>query len=247
MADEPNIVDPPTLSNLKLTADFIKSVDSRVKLSIAGKPHTDLVSSLDSIACADYQAPLWAEELNALAAAGGYAGVYPNGFGPNQAGGLVAMQPVTHRLLIWGLWNAGYRAVVWWSIGDWVEGEVEHNPWKGDWFGPVMIYPPRSTSENGPIDSIRWSALREGLEDVELFEQLRLLIAAKKAPESSIATAQAALAAVGTTATHFPQGLNQYDDEFGVHDLSAIETVRNNVIDAIILLNSSTANPAGAF
>ncbi len=104
-----------------------------------------------------------------------------------------------------------------------------------------------AASENGPISSTRWAAVRQGLQDVELFQKLQTLINNLRGIASStdLTNAASALAAVGTTASHVPQGLNgDYWDEFGTYDYAAIETVRTNVINSIITLEGyPTAHP----
>jgi len=50
-------------------------------------------------------------------------------------------------------------------------GDME-DPWTAGQGGSgVLMYPPRSPKEKGPIDSVRWELFREGLED---YEYLRL-------------------------------------------------------------------------
>jgi hypothetical protein len=42
------------------------------------------------------------------------------------------------------------------------------DPWSaGQGSSGVLLYPPRSNQEHGPIDSVRWELFREGLEDYE--------------------------------------------------------------------------------
>ena len=54
----------------------------------------------------------------------------------------------------------------WWGTTCW-RGEFE-DPWTaGRGSSGVLLYPPRTPDERGPIDSIRWELFREGLEDYE--------------------------------------------------------------------------------
>jgi hypothetical protein len=96
--------------------------------------------------------------------------------------------------------------------------------------------------ESGPISSTRWAAFRQGLQDVELFQKLQTLINNLQGIASStdLTNAAKALAAVGTTVTHFPQAMDPTFDEFGIYDYAAIETVRTNVINSIITLEGYT-------
>ncbi|MEN6356002.1 MAG: glycoside hydrolase domain-containing protein [Armatimonadota bacterium] len=64
--------------------------------------------------------------------------------------------------------QGGYDGFLRWAYNDWSESPYEHVQWQahitfpsGDTF---LVYP----GENGPISSLRWEQLREGIQDYEL-------------------------------------------------------------------------------
>lgn len=76
-----------------------------------------------------------------------------------------------HRILFWQTWALGLRGFHYWCVNQAPEGR---NPWvsqlditpvNGDGF---LVYP----SAKGPVSSIRWEAIRDGIED---FDYLVLL------------------------------------------------------------------------
>jgi hypothetical protein len=95
---------------------------------------------------------------------------YPNNFTDHPA--------VTHRIRFWMLWKHRVQGSLYWSTTYW-----RTNPWKdaasipprGGFWGNgdgYLVFPPvREKSKepvlSGPIDTIRWELIREGLEDIE--------------------------------------------------------------------------------
>ena len=61
--------------------------------------------------------------------------------------------------------QGGYDGLLRWSYNDWPEDPYAHPEW-GDWptGDTFLVYP----GENGPVSSLRWEQLREGIQDYEL-------------------------------------------------------------------------------
>jgi len=79
------------------------------------------------------------------------------------------------RTIGWRLWNFQLDGTLtWFRVADWQRNlwEEPHGGFRGLNGEGILLYPPRDASEIGPINSIRWELLREGLED---YEYLHLL------------------------------------------------------------------------
>ncbi|HPU96360.1 MAG TPA: DUF4091 domain-containing protein [Candidatus Hydrogenedentes bacterium] len=74
---------------------------------------------------------------------------------------------VEHRILFWQAWAAGIRGLQYWCINYVPDGDdpfnsvVDATPVNGD---GLLVYP----GTDGPIPSIRWEILRDGIEDYDL-------------------------------------------------------------------------------
>lgn len=73
---------------------------------------------------------------------------------------------IEHRILFWQSWALGMRGMQYWNVNNWPDdGDPYTNvtditPVNGD---GVLIYPDKS----GPVSSIRWEIIRDGLEDYD--------------------------------------------------------------------------------
>ncbi|MCL4215421.1 MAG: DUF4091 domain-containing protein [Candidatus Hydrogenedentes bacterium] len=85
---------------------------------------------------------------------------------------LIDFNGIEHRTLFWQIWTLGMKGFSYWSINHTAPGQ---NPWEdlldvtpvnGDGF---LVYP----SANGPVSSIRWELIRDGLEDFDYLVLLR--------------------------------------------------------------------------
>jgi hypothetical protein len=93
-----------------------------------------------------------------------YTAVYP--YYPNT---FLFSEPHESRYLPWAVWKWGFDGYIRWAWNFWPETLWEQpffKWWSGDMF---FVYPGR----DGPVDSIRWEMLREGLEDYEVLWQAR--------------------------------------------------------------------------
>ncbi|MBI2421740.1 MAG: DUF4091 domain-containing protein [Candidatus Hydrogenedentes bacterium] len=82
---------------------------------------------------------------------------------------------IDHRILFWQAWGLGVRGMHYWNVNYVPEGQdafdslLDATPVNGD---GLLVYP----GPEGPIPSIRWEIIRDGLEDYDyffLFNQLR--------------------------------------------------------------------------
>ncbi|MCC6795069.1 MAG: DUF4091 domain-containing protein [Candidatus Hydrogenedentes bacterium] len=89
---------------------------------------------------------------------------------------------IEHRALFWQTWALGIKGVHYWNV-NYTEGGV--NPWlsqvdvtpaNGDGF---LLYP----GPNGPVNSMRWEIIRDGVEDYDYLVIFRELM--KKAEQSN--------------------------------------------------------------
>jgi hypothetical protein len=161
--DEPILDDPATRNGLRTLSKLVLDIDPEVTVSIAASdPHPELT---DVIRLWVIHTDAWYRflpHIEAARRAGCEVHVYNNGVNfPEQ-------RRLRVRLWPWLLWK--YRVdgtFSWWGTVCW-RGDLE-NPWtagSGEFSG-VLLYPPRTPDEHGPIESVRWELYREGLEDYE--------------------------------------------------------------------------------
>ncbi len=73
---------------------------------------------------------------------------------------------IEHRILFWQSWALGMRGMQYWSVNDWpdegdpFEALLDITPVNGD---GILLYP----GPDGPVSSIRWEVIRDGLEDYD--------------------------------------------------------------------------------
>ena len=71
---------------------------------------------------------------------------------------------VEHRILFWQAWGAGIEGFHYWSVNHARPGQdprrrqLDVTPVNGDGF---LVYP----GEDGPVNSVRWEIIRDGIED----------------------------------------------------------------------------------
>ena len=144
------------------------------------------------------------------------------------------MPALRTRLFFYQLWRSRLKgALCWWSISYW-----KKNPWDGGKPNSgILIYPPRSEGEHGPVSSIRWEMALQGLEDYEYLTMLERLIAeAKQRGDQRLTEAipkgERALSRVGEITWRFPRVQPPNDQPYTL-DVRKVEDVRNEVAEAI--------------
>ena len=101
---------------------------------------------------------------------------------------------IEHRILFWQAWALGVKGMHYWGVNY---AEPNQDPWKSTLdITPVngdglLVYP----GADGPVNSIRWECVRDGLEDYDylaVFQVCRRKLAEKGGQEALIARADKA-------------------------------------------------------
>ncbi len=100
-------------------------------------------------------------------AAGGAVWWYVNNTPPRPyANFFVDFAGIEHRIFFWQTWALGIQGVYYWNanysepgVNPWVD-QLDITPTNGDGF---LIYP----GPNGPVSSIRWEIIRDGIDDYD--------------------------------------------------------------------------------
>jgi hypothetical protein len=248
ISDEPNISDPRQVNFYTNIAKLLKEIDPNIYPLSAGHYHLNFLPYYNQWYFDGPNAQFYQREM-ALAEKKNSKQVYQN----NMVSPIFS--PLRMRLFFWALWKENFTGLYWWQINGWGRFEksvggkprefVKRHPWQGDFSGVILIYPPREgKNEEGPINSLRWEAMRKGLEDYEYLVILDRLIKAKegKIPPVVIAKAKKALGRVDELIDHIPNipGSAAFNDHFHTYDNSLIEDVRNEIAESIETL--MTAN-----
>lgn len=107
---------------------------------------------------------------------------------------LLDFAAIEHRILFWQTWALGIRGMHYWSVNFAEPGEnpytnlLDTTPVNGD---GVLVYP----GPDGPVNSIRWETIRDGLEDYDylaLFAERRRALAQKGGNEALLKRVDAA-------------------------------------------------------
>jgi hypothetical protein len=188
--DEPQLDDAATRNGLRTLSRLILDVDPEVTVAIAASdPHPELTDVIRQWAIHTDAWDRFLPHIEAARKAGCEIHVYNNGVN------FPEHRRLRVRLWPWMLWK--YRVdgtYSWWGTVCW-RGDTE-NPWTagGGEFSGVLMYPPRSPDEHGPIESVRWELFREGLEDYEylaLADRLASQLEAAGKPEAAQPARQA--------------------------------------------------------
>ena len=247
--DEPQVLYAKTRISDTMIPALIKQIAPLTFIHTSGAPIPEFYSTRDYINQATYLLRDWSDNVEGMKRSSS-CGTYPNGWGAP------GTPPLHYRMYIWASYLEGFKGLVWYLANGY---SVASNPWTNGGRGEniCFLYPPRAAVEGevGPISSTRFEAYSQGVCDVDLFFKLQRLIDSKSklASVDDLATANAALAAVATAVSHLPTAITSDPrwivdlgsaDRFCTYDLAAIDTIRNNVIDAIVILESyTTAHP----
>ena len=157
--DEPNMAHVPTVNAIRTLCTLLKSIDKNIRVVTAARfPHPDLTNFIDEWDIqADYVS-LVQNEINAAIKKGNKINVYHNTIP------IVDLPALRTRLFPWMIWQSKIKgALCWWNLTNWKD-----NPWNTNKSTTgSLLYPPRTKKEHGPITSLRWEMLRQGLEDYE--------------------------------------------------------------------------------
>jgi hypothetical protein len=108
----------------------------------------------------------------------------------------------------------------------------------------VLLYPPRSEQEHGPIGSVRWELFREGLEDYEyLCLAERLADEVAEAENTELAgKGRAAVAQALSLVDSWPN-VKAANDEPYTLDLTAVESARERLANIIEAMTAALRQP----
>lgn len=149
-------------------------------------------------------------------------------------------RPIRMRLWPWLLRKYEVDGTYsWWGTVCW-RGRME-DPWTaGAGSSGVLLYPPRTPDEAGPIDSIRWELFREGLED---FEYMKL---AEELAARLEAAGDAEMARIGRDAVSNALDLVERwpnvraaNDEPYTLDLAVVAAARERLAEAIVTMKEA--------
>ena len=160
--DEPRLDDQATVNGIRALSELLLDVEPELQITnTVSAPHPEL---LDVTHQWVLHTDAWNRSLPQIEmarAAGDAILVY------NNAVNYPEHSPIRVRLWPWLLRKYAVDGTYsWWGTVCW-RGDVA-DPWTaGVGSSGVLMYPPRSADEEGPIDSVRWELFREGLEDYE--------------------------------------------------------------------------------
>ena len=227
--DEPRLQDRPTLNALRVLSELMLDIEPEFTVSIATtRPHPELTNV---IRLWILHTDAWYRELKhirAARAAGCKIYVY------NNRVNMPDHRPIRVRLWPWLLKKYGVDgSYSWWGTVCW-RGDMA-DPWTaGKGSSGVLLYPPRSPEEHGPISSVRWEVFREGLEDYEymhlaegLADQLE-----KAGKKEAAKQGRAAIAAALELVEKWPN-VRAANDEPYTLDVTAVAAAREQLAEAI--------------
>ncbi|MCD6359999.1 MAG: DUF4091 domain-containing protein [Armatimonadetes bacterium] len=227
--DEPNLDDPPTVNGIRALAELIRDIEPKLMIAeTCSYPAPELQDVTDLWVL---HTDSWARNLAHIArarAAGARIAVY------NNAVNYPEHRPIRVRLWPWLLKKYGVDGTYsWWGTVCW-RGDME-DPWTaGQGSSGVMMYPPRSADEHGPIESVRWELYREGLEDYEY------MALAEKLTEQLEAAGRADVARPGREAVSAALELVERwpnvraaNDEPYTLDVTEVAAARERLADAV--------------
>jgi hypothetical protein len=232
--------DPATVLAWETFGRILKTIDQRTFLRGSGTCPAPKWRDHDIFYQVNVVLPFFRDDMKWMQR-NSKSGAYLNNFC------YVSTPPIKYRLLHWALWMEGFKGHHWWTlVGTYDLGD--NNPWNGVDLGMNFFYPPRGTpyETTGPVGCTRWEAVAQGTMDVELFIKLQGLIGSKAhlASAPDLATAQTALNRVAEMVTHVPIDTYSVRDTFCNYDPTTLDSIRSDVIDAIVLLEGyTTAHP----
>jgi len=233
--DEPRLSDQRTVNGIHAIAELLLEIEPELQIAqTVSAPHPDL---LDVTKVWILHTDAWEgviPQIEMARADGDEIMVYNNGVNfPDH-------RPIRVRLWPWMLRKYDVDGTYsWWGTVCW-RGDME-DPWTaGAGSSGVLLYPPRSADEHGPIDSVRWELFREGLEDYEymamaddLATRLEAAGKADAAKPGRDAVAQA-LALV----EHWPSVTGANDEPYTL-DVTAVAAAREALAEAIVNMQAA--------
>ncbi len=138
----------------------------------------------------------------------------------------VDSRAINSRIFFWWMWTAGIDGMLEWAMnwwGEWQQLNFVNRNLSASW-----IYP----GENGPLDSIRWELMREGIEDFEYFFLLAKLLKENRGSLSASEVKEAEKALDDVRAMIVPKGSDGRILEYQL-DAVRLRACRNAVAELI--------------
>jgi len=165
VADEPSL---PNIESWKKASQFVHQAARRLR-------RIDAIETRDFAGCLEIWVPKlnyltgWFDDFRAAQRAGSelwfYTCLHPQGYYPNR---LLDYPLVGTRILHWLNWRYRLDGFLHWGWNAWTDDPFQAPDDRlppGDRF---IVYP----GKDGPLDSVRWEMMREGIQD---YEEFRLL------------------------------------------------------------------------
>lgn len=235
ITDEPQ---PDQYSGIVEAAKQVRLADQRIKILLTKKVEDKLIGSVD----------IWVPILSdfdeqaskARQAKGeqvwwyvccGPRHPYPNYF--------IDYPAIDLRMYHWMTWRYGLNGILYWNTMYW-----QDNPWETPMSQPPdrstkwgngdghLLYPPTRTKSStfiakGPVDSIRWETIREGIEDYDYFRILQ-----DKLGHTPVAKRKASAYAAGQDALKMVRDCVPSRTEY-CKDPARVESIRVKIGQAI--------------
>ena len=220
--DEPDSSHLPTINAMVTLAALLRAIDPNICASCSGVPTHSLIEAYCRWDFYGKDITFVPKELS-IARQKNAAWIYDNSIP------IIDLPLLRMRLFQWMLWKERFDgAYSFWNITHWKE-----NPWatSTDIEGS-LLYPPISNKEIGPITSLRWEMIRQGLEDYEYLHLLEDLLSQTraKAPHHVVSAAEEALQRPDDVVFRLPVGGN--DQPYSL-DVALVEEVRHEIARAI--------------
>lgn len=204
ITDEPQ---PEQYDEIVQAAKNVRLADQRIKILLTKKVEDKLIGSVDVWVpvLSDYDEQRAKERQAKAEQVWWYSCTVPKHPAP---GYFIDYPAMDLRMFHWMTWHYGVNGILYWQTMYW-----QDNPWQTPMSQPEdrshswgngdghLLYPPVKTPskvfvEKGPVDSIRWETIRDGIEDWDYFrilqDKLDAATDAKKATPAYV-TAQDAL------------------------------------------------------
>ena len=233
--DEPALTHAPTVTAIRTLAGLLKSIDPSIQLSMTTtSPHPELFGSIDNWVL---HTDAWQRSSRDIAAAkksGAKIWVY------NNAIAYVEQERIRIRAWPWLLKKYDVDGTYsWCGTTNWRNERA--NPWEnGISYFEVLFYPPRDSTEQGPIESVRWQLFRQGLQDYEYLEMAQTLADRCQAASKTTAAKQGRVAVEHALALveRWPHVRPAIDRPYQ-RDVLQYEAARKELADAIEAMQES--------
>jgi len=193
ITDEPQ---PEVYGDIVEAAKIVRMADQRIKILLTKKVEDKLIGSVDiwvpigpdfdEARCKERQAK--GEEV------WWYLCTWPKHPWP---GYFIDYPAIDLRMYHWMTWRYGLNGILYWETCYWQDNpwekpmsQPDHRKWNwgngdGHLLYPATESPSKDFVAKGPVDSIRWETIREGIEDWDYFRMLQDKIDATPAAKRS--------------------------------------------------------------